>query len=73
MVKDLPTITGNAGDTGSILGLGRSPGGGDGNTLQYPCLGNAMDDVWWATVHGVSKESEMNEQLSTCTQEGLKY
>ena len=46
----------NAGDLGSILGLGRSSGEGNGNPLQYFCLENPMDrGVWWATVHGVAK------------------
>ena len=45
-----------SGDPGSIPGLGRSPGEGNGNPLQYSCLGNPMDrGTWWATVHGVSK------------------
>ena len=40
----------NAGDPGLIPGSGRSPGGGSGNPLQYPCLGNPMDrGAWWAT------------------------
>ena len=44
----------NAGDLGSISGLGRSPGEGSGNPLQYSCLENPMDGgVWWATVHWV--------------------
>ena len=43
-------LTCNAGDTGSIPGLGRSPGEGNGNTLQYSCLENSMDwGAWWAT------------------------
>ena len=43
----------NAGDLGSIPGLGRSPGGGNDNTLQYSCLENPMDrGAWWVTVHG---------------------
>ena len=43
-------------DTGLIPGLGRSPGGGCGNPLQYSCLENPMDrGAWWATVHGVTK------------------
>ena len=43
----------NAGDLGSILGLGRSPGGGHGNPLQYSCLENPMDrGTWQAVVHG---------------------
>ena len=46
----------NAGDVGSIPGLGRSPGEGSGNALQYFCLENSMDrGVWWATVHEVTK------------------
>ena len=46
----------NAGDRGSIPGLGRSPGEGNGNPLQYSCLENPMDgEAWWATVHGVAK------------------
>ena len=45
-----------AGDIGSIPGSGRSPGEGNGNPLQYSCLGNPMDrGAWWATVHGVAK------------------
>ena len=44
------------GDLGSISELGRSPGEGNGNPLQYSCLENSMDGgVWWATVHGVTK------------------
>ena len=40
-------------ETGSIPGLGRSPGEGNGNTLQYSCLGNPMHrGAWWATVQG---------------------
>ena len=46
----------NAGDPGSISGLGRSPGEGHDNPLQYSCLENPMDiGAWWATVHGVTK------------------
>ena len=49
----------NAGDirvTGSIPGLGRSPGGGHGNPLQYSCLENPMDrGAWWVIVHRVAK------------------
>ena len=46
----------NAGDLGSIPGLGRSPGEGNGNPLWYSCLENPMDQrSWWATVHGVAK------------------
>ena len=46
----------NTGDPVSIPGSGRSPGGRNGNPLQYSCLENSMDrGAWWATVHGVSK------------------
>ena len=47
---------GAARDLGLIPGLGRSPGGGNGNPLQYSCLGNPMDrGAWWATVNGVTR------------------
>ena len=56
VVKNPPT---NSGDAGLIPGLGRSPGEGNGNPLQYSCLGNPMDrGAWWATVPGVTKESD---------------
>ena len=46
----------NSGDPVSIPELGRSPGEGNGNPLQYPCLENSMDrGAWWATVHEVTK------------------
>ena len=46
----------NAGDPGSIPGLGRSPGEGNGNTLQSPCLENLADiGAWWAAIHGIAK------------------
>ena len=59
---DSTESTCSAGDPGSISGLGRSPGGGNGNPLQYSCPGNPMDREelqWWATVHGVAKELDM--------------
>ena len=53
VVKNLPA---NAGDVGSIPGSGRSSGGGNGNLLQYSCLGNSMGrGAWQAAVHGVTK------------------
>ena len=62
MIKIPPA---NAGDQGLILGLGRSPGEGNGNPLQYSCLGNPMDSrVWQAAVHGVAKESDRTQQLN---------
>ena len=52
-------------DVGSIPGLGRSPGGGHGNPLQYSCLENPMDrGAWWAMVHGVAKSWIPLKQLS---------
>jgi len=55
VVKNLPA---NAGDLGSIPGLSRSPGKGNGSPLQYAFLENPMDrGAWWATVKGVTKES----------------
>ena len=64
MVNNLPA---NAGDAGLILGSGRSPGGGNGNPLQYSCLGNLMDrGACRATVYGVTK-SDTIEGLSMNT------
>ena len=55
----------NAGDLGSIPGLGRSPGEGNGNPLQYSCLENPMDQrAWWAAVHEFTKSQT---QLSDFT------
>ena len=60
VVKNLPANTGNIKDTGSILGSGRSPGGGHGNPLQYSCLENPMDrGAWWAIVHRVAKSQTL--------------
>ena len=59
MVKTLPA---NAGDMGSIPGWGTSPGEGNGNPLQFSCLGNPMEKgSWWATAHRVTKESDTTE------------
>ena len=56
----------NAGDLCSIPGLGRSPGEGNGNTLQYSCLGNPMDrGAWWASVHGVAQSQTRLKRLSS--------
>ena len=61
VVKSLPANGGDLRDEGLIPGLGRSPGGGNGNHLQYSCLENPMDrGAWWATVHAVA-ESDMTE------------
>ena len=59
-VKNLPANAGFARDVGSIPGLGRSPGEGNGNPLQYSCLENPMDrGAWWATVLGVAGQTRL--------------
>ena len=56
VVEKILANAGNAGDMGSIPGLGRSPGEGNGNPLQYSGLENPMDrGAWWAIVRGVAK------------------
>ena len=56
MVKNPPANAGDARDVGLIPGLGRSPGEGSGNPLQYSCLGNSMDrGAWQAAVHAATK------------------
>ena len=56
VVKNLPANARNVRDSGSVSRSGRSPGVGNGNPLQYSCLGNLMDrGGWWAPVHGVAK------------------
>ena len=62
MVKNPPAM---AGDSGLISGLGRSPGGGNGNPLQSSCLENSMDrGAGWATVYGVA-ELDTSERAQT--------
>ena len=66
--KESACNAGVAGDTGSIPGLGRSPGEGQGNPLQYSCLDNPMDrGAWWATVYKVSKSWTRRKQFSRKT------
>ena len=53
---------GDGRDLGSVPGLGRCPGGGHVNLLQYSCLKNPVDrGAWWAIVHGVAKELDTTE------------
>ena len=62
VVKSMPhnATAGDPRDVGSVPGLGRSPGGGHGNPLQYSCLENPMDKgAWWATVHRVTKNQTL--------------
>ena len=62
VVKNLPE---NAGDAGSVPGWGKSPGEGNGNTLQYFCLGNPVDrGAWQVILHGVEKQSDMTGCLN---------
>ena len=57
LVKNPPASRGDVRDMDSSPGLGRSPGRGHGNSLQYSCLENPIDQgAWWATLHGVTKE-----------------
>ena len=66
MVKNLLANAGDPRDMGSIPGSGRSSGEGNGNPIQYSCLGDPMDrGAWRATVRGGHKESDTTEQLST--------
>ena len=66
VVKNPPANAAEIRDAGSILGLGRSSGGGHSNPLQYSCLENPMDrGAWWATVHRVIKSWIVLKQVST--------
>ena len=70
-VKNPPANAGDARDLSSIPELGRSPGEGNGNPLQYSGLGNPMDrGAWWATVQGVAKS---RTRLSDFTFTNLQY
>ena len=61
----------DAGEVGLIPGLGRSPGGGNGNSLQYSCLGNPMDrGAWWAAVYGVAQSQTQLKRLSSSSSNG---
>ena len=56
VAKNLPESAGGEGDMGSVPGLGRAPGEGNGNPLQYSCLGNLMNGgAWQAMVHRVTR------------------
>ena len=61
VLKNPPASEGDVKDSGSITGLGRSPGGGYGNPLQYSCLENPMDrGAWRAIIHRIA-ESDTTE------------
>ena len=71
MVKNLPA---NAGDIGSIPGAGRSPGVGNGNPLQYFCLGSPMSrGAWQAEIPGVAKSRSRFSDLATKTTPPISY
>ena len=66
VVKKLPANAGDVRDTGSIPGLGRSPGEGHGNPLQYSCLENPMDrGAWQGIVNGVAQSQTQLNRLSS--------
>ena len=67
VVKNMPANAGDTGDMNLIPRLGRSPGGGNGNPLQYSCLENSMGrGAGWAEDSGLAKELDMTEHV--CTQ-----
>ena len=68
LVKNLAASAGDTREVGLIPGSGRSSREGNGNPLQYSCLGNPMDrGVWRVTTRGVAKELDRTEHLSTHT------
>ena len=74
VVRNSPVNVGDVKNASSFPGLGRSPGEGPGNPLQYSCLGNPMDRAaWQATVHGGLEESDMTEWLSTHAHASSSY
>ena len=69
VVKNPPASAGDIRDSGSVLELGRSSGGGHGNPLGYSCLENPIDrGVWQASVHGITKSRTRLKPLSMCTE-----
>ena len=74
LVKNPPADARDVRDAGWIPGLGRSPGEGHGNPLQYSCLENRMDrGAWWPTVHGVTESLTQLKQLSMHAREALTF
>ena len=65
VIKNPPANAGDIKHVGLTPGLGKSPGGGHGNSLQYSCLENPMDrGAWWAIFHRVAKSQTQLKQLS---------
>ena len=79
MVKDLPVNAGDRKDAGSIPGMGRSSGVGNGNPLQYSCQGNLMDrGAWWPIVHGTAQRwtrvsTQAHTHMSNEAQKNTSY
>ena len=73
VVKNLPANSRDKRDMGSVPGLGRSPGGGHDNPLQYSCLENPMDrGPWWTTVPGITKSWTQLKLLNTQAQQSMQ-
>ena len=67
VVRNLPANEGDIRDVSSSPGLGRSPGGGHGNPLQYSCLENPMDrGAWWAMVLRVAESDTIEATEHAC-------
>ena len=67
MVKNLPVSAGAAGDVGLTPGLGRSPGEGHGNPLQYPFLGNSVNrGAWWVPESDMTEHACMHTHACIC-------
>ena len=74
VVKNPPANAGDLRDEVLVSGLGRSPGGGYGNPLQYSCLENPMDrGTWWATIHREAKSQTRLKRLSTHARSCILY
>ena len=73
VVKNPPANAGDSGDSGLIPGSGRSPGGGNGNPVQYSCLENVVNrGIWQATAHRVAKSRTRLKQLTAAAAKSLQ-
>ena len=74
MIKNLPADAGDPRDAGSVPGLGKSPGEGNGNPLQYSCLENPRDrGAWWAAIYGVAQSQTRLKRLCSSSRIIIKY